>query len=95
MTATLFARADACGRLPDIVAEAESWAAAQVMAEGGFGVALLPSGIATEGRSNAAVFRIEANPLSLECAVATRSSDSDDPLLTDLSMLLSDAVTAH
>ncbi|MDX8349117.1 LysR family transcriptional regulator [Cognatiyoonia sp. IB215446] len=95
LTATLFARAEACGCLPHIVAEAGSWAAAQVMAAGGVGVALLPTGIVTEGRSNAAVSAIDAHPLSLECAVATRRNDADDPLLTDLTRLLSDAATAH
>lgn len=95
LTSALFARAEACGRLPHIVAEAGSWAAAQVMAAGGVGVALLPTGIVAEGRSNAAVSSINANPLRLERAVATRSNDADDPLLTDLSRLLLDAAAAH
>lgn len=95
LTATLFARAEACGRLPHIVAEAGSWAAAQVMAAGGVGVALHPTGIVMEGCSNTTFSAINANPLSLECAVATRSNDADDPLMTDLSRLLSDAAAAH
>ena len=95
LTATLFARAEACGRLPHIVAEAGSWAAAQVMAAGGVGVALLPKGIVTEGRSNAVVSAIDAHPISLECAVAIRCDDEEDPLLTKLSRLLSDAAAGH
>lgn len=65
------------------------------MAAGGVGVALLPTGFVTQGRSNAAVSTIDAHPLSLECAVATRSNDVDDPLLTDLARLLLDAAAAH
>lgn len=95
LSAALFAKAEACGRLPNIVAEAGSWAAGQVMAAGGIGVALLPTGIVAEGRSTAAVAAINANPLRLECAVATRSNDAEDPLLTDLSRLLLDAAATQ
>lgn len=94
LTAALFARAEECKRLPRIVAEAGTWAAAQVMAAGGIGIAMLPNGMVGGAHGNIAVSDIDMQPLTLECAVASRSDEIDDPILLELSRLLAEADNA-
>lgn len=84
LSATLFAQAERVGRVPNIVAEAGSWAAAQVMAAAGIGVALLPTGLLGAPRRTLSRSALRKRPLKLECATALRGEDSDDPLLLDL-----------
>lgn len=80
LSADLFAKAQASGCVPNIVAEAESWHAARVLAAAGVGVALLPRPLAM--LENAALRKaIVGQPLAIKCAAATRSSDGDDYLL--------------
>ncbi|MEO0521548.1 MAG: LysR family transcriptional regulator [Pseudomonadota bacterium] len=84
LSAALFAQAERVGCVPHIVAEAGSWAAAQVMAATGVGVALLPFGLVREPRSTLSSSALSKHPLKLECAIAMRGEDSNDPLLLDL-----------
>ena len=94
LSAALFAQAERVGRVPNIVAEAGSWAAAQVMAAAGVGVALLPFGLPWEPRSMLSRSALSNHPLKLEYAIALRSEDSNDPLLLDLAKQIVPAPTA-
>lgn len=94
LSADLFAKAHAAGCTPTIVAEAQSWHAARVLAAAGVGVALLPRSLA---RLEKPAMRkaIVGQPLGLLRAAVTRSSDRDDVLLSNLISALAKMVNSQ